>query len=247
MKFLIFSLVLTFIISVSAVTPVEFEERNEHFHDFIGNIINSTINNILKNFTDPTLIPDISLSFNETGSLEGGLNASDITLSGIKKLVATNITTNLGKLSLNMTIKLPKVTVSFDYWLDVLLGDLLPLYGKGLNNIQISGINLDIGGKLNVTKGVKVQLSSVLLTLSSATFNLNGLLNNAEFSALVNTALNDNFVPIVNNNNRLLSSILASIIEGIINGATGGNFKEVDSYNYNDLNNENFADIIDLF
>ncbi|XP_072383937.1 uncharacterized protein [Diabrotica undecimpunctata] len=196
----------------------EYEDQNVALQGMFEDILNGTINGILGKMTDPLVLNNTNLVFNEEGTLEGVANLSDFKLFGIKSLVATYIKIT-GMSKLNMTVKIPDISVNFKYNLDVLLLDLIPLYGKGVNNIEIESIDLNITGGIDLSSGIKVKDISVLIDLGNAVFNLNGLLNNPEFSALVNTALNDNFCDFVDKNNELLSQILGQIFEEIINSA----------------------------
>ncbi|XP_028127909.1 uncharacterized protein LOC114324301 [Diabrotica virgifera virgifera] len=217
MKVLIVCFALVFGLTNANVIS-EYENENVALQGIFEDILNGTINGILGKMTEPLVMNDTNLVFKEEGTLEGVANISNFKLSGLKSLVATYIKIT-GASKLNMTVKLPSVSVNFKYNLDVLLLDLIPLYGKGVNNIEIDTISLNITGGINLSNGIKVNGIGVLLDLGTAVFNLNGLLNNPEFSALVNTALNDNFCDFVDKNAELLSKILGQIFEQIINNA----------------------------
>ncbi|CAH1104683.1 unnamed protein product [Psylliodes chrysocephalus] len=221
MKVLIISLAIACFAAITALPAVELEQ-NEQFHDIITNIINGTLNKIIKNLSDPMTIKDMNLSFNKPGMISGGLKASDIQISGIKSLIATVLKIDFKTHTIVITLQvIDSIFAKLNYMIDLLVADLVPLYGEGLGSIDFTGLQLDIAGGISTKSLTNITVSDlqVLVTLKTATFNLNGLLNNPEFSALVNTALNDNFVTLVNENNKLLSSILGPIVTGIINGA----------------------------
>lgn len=54
-------------------------------------------------------------------------------------------------------------------------------------------------------------------------FNLNGILDNPEFSALLNNVLNDNLCPFLNSNAEVVSKIISPIAEVIINNILAAN------------------------
>lgn len=55
---------------------------------------------------------------------------------------------------------------------------------------------------------------------------MHGLLNNEDFSALVNTALNDNVAKFINDNAEVLSNIISTIAQTVIDAILGSALRE---------------------
>ncbi|XP_060522340.1 uncharacterized protein LOC132699566 [Cylas formicarius] len=182
--------------------------------------INSTINGLLANLSDPFEIEDLSATF-DSELLTGSFGINDLTLLGVKKIAASKIDVNLLGLALNMTISVPKLILNSKYNADLALADLLPLYGDGRASVTLEGFDIIVGGKLNITGGLGLSNVSILTTLDDANFDLHGMLNNEEFSLLVSEALNDNFVDFLNENEQVIGGYLSAIAQAAINGILG--------------------------
>ncbi|CAG9854929.1 unnamed protein product [Phyllotreta striolata] len=217
MKLLLVSAAVAFFALTSCLPTDELEEYDS-YRGIIGDIINDTINNALKNMSDPTEVKDMNLVLDKM--VNGRLNISGTTISGIKSIVASVIDVDIGAQTLNMSIEMTK-TLSFktNYDMDLVVADVVPLYGKGPLSVDFTGAKLSILGKLDIQSlsNITVAEVDVLFLLDSANFDIQGLLNNPELSMLVNEALNDNLVSFIDQNNHLLSNIIGPIIKDIIN------------------------------
>nr|CAH7768130.1 unnamed protein product [Callosobruchus chinensis] len=90
--------------------------------------------------------------------------------------------------------------------------DLVPLYGSGNINVVIRDLSIAIRVPTSLDN---FKNATFLFNIGSSVFNTQGILNNPEFSALLNTALNDNFAIFVNHNNKVISKLIVLIIQKI--------------------------------
>ncbi|XP_056638098.1 uncharacterized protein LOC130446075 [Diorhabda sublineata] len=221
MKFLIITFALAGAIAAIPSLDLRTGDENVELGSVITDLINKTINSLIENLDEPLVLDDINVDENSEG-LSGTIDVTNIKISGLKSLVATYIDVNLISKIMNITIHIPDINLQFAANVDVVLAELIPLYGAGKNSIDLSEIELTITGLIDIhdLKHIKVQDVGVLIHLDSATFNLNGLLNNVEFTALINTMLTDNVAAFINDNDALLSKVLGQIIEDIVNQNT---------------------------
>ncbi|KAG5863399.1 hypothetical protein JTB14_018057, partial [Gonioctena quinquepunctata] len=140
----------------------------------------------------------------------GGANLTKFRISGLSGLVASSINANIFTKSVNITVIIPDLLVTFNYWLDLVVGELIPLYGSGPNSLSFGDIELQVAGKLDNNN--KLVNKTGVLSIGSGTFNFNGLINNTEFTSLVNTVLNDNFCDFVDDYSALISEILGVLL-----------------------------------
>ncbi|XP_023021884.2 uncharacterized protein [Leptinotarsa decemlineata] len=194
-------------------------EEDKKLRDIFSDMLNNTINGIVQSMSDPLKIKDISIKFKDSELLSGGANVTKVSLLGISSLVAPFIKVDILGLKLSMEILLTDILLAFDYWLDILIADVLPFYGSGTNTVTLDNISLNVTGRVNMTGGMHVQNLTVGLQIEKANFNLNGLIDNPEFNSLLNTILNDNFCDFIRNSSELISSLLSSIVENVINSA----------------------------
>ncbi|XP_028127910.1 uncharacterized protein LOC114324303 [Diabrotica virgifera virgifera] len=193
-------------------------ETEEQLRDFIGDIINSTLNGAISKMSDPMTIADIHMDQNSE-ALAGTIDIKDIAISGIHKIVSTAVSTNLITQQLNISVLVPDLTINFGAAVNVVVLELVPLYGSGKQNINIGDVKLSINAVADLSKIPKIQVSKVdvVLNVGSITFNLNGLLDNPEFTALVNTLLNDNVAKFIDEHGNFLMPIIDDAIKTLIN------------------------------
>lgn len=228
MKLTIFVLFSVLSFSIAFKLPAGIEDTNDDFDEFdqldeiklkgiIENIVNSTLSKVIASLPDPLQIKALPIEF-PGGLISGKANVSDLNLIGLRNIVITTINLNLVKLHLDMNILVKEINVNTKYFIDMVLAELVPFYGAGKANINFGNFNLKVSGKANIN-GLSIFLSnvSVGLNLESATFDIHGLLNNEEFSILVNTILNDNVARFINEYSDLISSIISPIVESVIN------------------------------
>ncbi|XP_057653405.1 uncharacterized protein LOC130892197 [Diorhabda carinulata] len=221
MKFLIITFAIAGAFAAIPSLDLRTGDENVELGSVITDLINKTINSLIENLDEPLVLDDINVDENSEG-LSGTIDVTNIKISGLKSLVATYIDVNLISKIMNITIHIPDINLQFAANVDVVLAELIPLYGAGKNSIDLSEIELTITGLIDIhdLKHIKVQDVGVLIHLDSATFNFNGLLNNVEFTALINTMLTDNVAAFINDNDALLSKVLGQIIEDIVNQNT---------------------------
>ncbi|XP_072395110.1 uncharacterized protein [Diabrotica undecimpunctata] len=193
-------------------------ETEEQLRDFIGDIINGTLNGAIAKMADPLPIPDIHMDQN-TEVLSGTIDLKDITVSGVHKIVSTAVSTNLITQQLNISVKIPDLTLNFAADVNVVVLELVPLYGSGKQNINIGDVEISINAVADLSKIPKISVSKVdvVLVVGSVTFNLNGLLDNPEFTALVNTLLNDNVAKFIDEHGAFLTPIIDELVKDLIN------------------------------
>nr|CAI5822423.1 unnamed protein product [Callosobruchus analis] len=115
----------------------------------------------------------------------------------------------------DITLNVHNFIGNFEYTMDALAMDLVPLYGSGNINMVIRDLSIAIRVPSSLDK---FKNATFLFNVGSTVFNTHGILNNPEFSALLNTALNDNFSIFVNHNNKVISKLIVLIIEKIYGG-----------------------------
>ncbi|XP_074025462.1 uncharacterized protein isoform X1 [Leptinotarsa decemlineata] len=208
------------VLGVSAMVPEDYRDtyQNQKYGDFIGDIINGTMNKILRNISDSVHLPPIAVVFKNNSLISGGLNVTNFKIDGLPNIVASVISYNIFNSKLNMTILVPDIDIGFGYWADIGIGELIPLYGAGRNNIYSKLITINVNGcaKL-VSGGLTFSDIRVILHFGEMTFNLNGLLNNSELSALVSSILTDNVQNFVNNDQELITDLISPIVEIVMN------------------------------
>ncbi|XP_050307540.1 uncharacterized protein LOC126744225 [Anthonomus grandis grandis] len=225
------------LVTLGVVSAGNIEEYGEpKLEGIIDGLINTTINNILANLTDPIAISNLSLSFDQD-LLSGSTNISKFQLYGIKKLVATNISVSVLSLAMNATIEVPQILLNTKYYADIVAAQLVPLYGDGSISATIDDIVIQVGGKVNMTGGLSLSNVTVAFTLGDATFSLTGLLNNPDLSSLISQVLNDNVVSFINDNVEVLSKIISPIAQQLINvilngGSSSALEEELRAYHY---------------
>ncbi|XP_018561346.1 uncharacterized protein LOC108903601 [Anoplophora glabripennis] len=186
--------------------------------DMIGDFINKTINSNLANLTEPVTIDSLHIDFDseESDTLSGALNVTDAHIIGIKNLVAKQISVNLTSMDVDLELEINKLIVNLDYWADMVLLKLLPLYGSGKMNIVLEDFDVTVAGHADITDGISLDNVTIGIGLSAATFDLHGLIDNTEFSSLISAALNDNFVTFVNEHRQVVTNLISPIVENIL-------------------------------
>ncbi|XP_074025463.1 uncharacterized protein isoform X2 [Leptinotarsa decemlineata] len=144
------------VLGVSAMVPEDYRDtyQNQKYGDFIGDIINGTMNKILRNISDSVHLPPIAVVFKNNS--------------------------------------------------------LISIYSK-LITINVNGCAKLVSGGLTFSD------IRVILHFGEMTFNLNGLLNNSELSALVSSILTDNVQNFVNNDQELITDLISPIVEIVMN------------------------------
>ncbi|VEN53965.1 unnamed protein product [Callosobruchus maculatus] len=115
----------------------------------------------------------------------------------------------------DITLNVRNAIGNFDYTMDALAMDLVPLYGSGNINVVYKDLSVAIRVPTSLDN---FKNATFLFNIGTSVFNTRGILNNPEFSALLNTALNDNFAIFVNHNNKVISKLIVFIIQKIYGG-----------------------------
>ncbi|XP_018561304.1 uncharacterized protein LOC108903564 [Anoplophora glabripennis] len=185
----------------------------------IENTINTTLNRFKANLTDPISIASRSFNFGEEEALSGGFNVSSLKIGGVKDFVAEEIEVNMELHKIYMKIALCDLSVNFKYWADMLLLNLVPLYGQGRMGINFDEVEVEVQAASNTDEeeNIKIKDVALLFSLTETTFDLKGLINNSEYSALISNVVTDNFVNFVNHNAEMISQTISPIVETIIN------------------------------
>ncbi|KAL1513205.1 hypothetical protein ABEB36_002643 [Hypothenemus hampei] len=189
--------------------------------DFISDLINETIVELLKNISDPISIDNLNLTFTNE-SFNGFLNISKFNLLGIKNLVATNLTVQ-NLLTLDVVMQIPSIQLNTHYDMDLEVLKLIPLYGDGTLSVTLDSLNLHIAATLVNIVPITLDNLTVGFTMTNAEFFISNLLNNTDFSTLVNDVLNKNVVNFINSNQDLISNVLGPILQDIVNSIFNGN------------------------
>nr|XP_023021883.1 uncharacterized protein LOC111510215 [Leptinotarsa decemlineata] len=136
------------VLGVSAMVPEDYRDtyQNQKYGDFIGDIINGTMNKILRNISDSVHLPSIAVVFKNNSLISGGLNVTNFKIDGLPNIVASEISYNIFNSKLNMTILVPDIDIGFGYWADIGIGELIPFYGAGRNNIYSKLITINVNG-----------------------------------------------------------------------------------------------------
>ncbi|ERL88786.1 hypothetical protein D910_06168 [Dendroctonus ponderosae] len=193
----------------------------------VDNLVNETITKLVAEIPEPinltsglavTLDNDvISTKWVKTACFRGSANVSDLVLSGLASLVASNITTTLLPTTLNATLQIPKLSLNTKYNADLLIASLVPAYGHGRVGVSLEDIELMVAGGLNITDGISLSNVTIAITLGEAVFDLHGLLDNDEFSALVSEVLTDNVAEFLTEYKDAISDLISPIAGEIIN------------------------------
>ncbi|XP_019869805.2 uncharacterized protein LOC109598355 [Aethina tumida] len=207
------------------------------------NLINSTITKITSALPEIVSISKLPIAFPDEGAITGYCNISNLQITGIKNLVASYIKVEVFSMRLNMTLDLPDININLAYDADSTLANLIPLYGAGKMNIDLENIRLTIAGGVNFTGGIALKDINVGLTLGDAVFNLHGLIDNEDFSAIISSVLTDNVAPFINDNASIISNIISPLIQTIINSilkpsSIQNQFIEAEQLYLTDLNKE---------
>lgn len=210
---------------VYTAAPVVNELGEEELGGFIDALINKTINSLLASLNETIAVDYEGLNFTDP-NLSGEAEISELKLTGLKELVATQLDVTVATLALNATIVIPEIQLSTKYDANVLLAQLVPLYGKGRIGVTLDDIELHLGGKVSISP-LEISNVSITVTLSDAVFDLHGLLNNEDFSTLVSQVLNDNVVPFLNDYKEVIGNIISPIAQQIINSLFGAKSMEV--------------------
>nr|CAH7768129.1 unnamed protein product [Callosobruchus chinensis] len=205
---------LLFFCGITAALAVPFIENVEEagLEDPVADLINKTLNAIIQNISDPLTPNDIHIKFSHSGILTGFLNSSEILVNGLSKAYASVITVDEKKKLADITLNVHNLIGNFEYTVDALAMDLVPLYGSGNINVVIRDLSIAIRVPTSLDN---FKNATFLFNIGSSVFNTQGILNNPEFSALLNTALNDNFAIFVNHNNKVISKLIVLIIQKI--------------------------------
>ncbi|XP_066260658.1 uncharacterized protein [Euwallacea similis] len=212
------------VLSVGLVSAVPSEVNDERLEGMFDDLVNDTINTILAKVNDPLEIPDLPLNFNSS-FLNGYANITNFKLEGLRSIVATYINVQVLTMALNTTIDVPSIKLTTNYKLNVVIGEIIPFYGNGSISVTIHNIETLVAGRANITAGLSLSNVTVAFTLGDATFDLHGVLNNEELSLLIADVLNDVVVNFINDHVELISNIISSIAEELINSILNGGGK----------------------
>ncbi|ENN77148.1 hypothetical protein YQE_06287, partial [Dendroctonus ponderosae] len=183
----------------------------------VDNLVNETITKLVAEIPEPiNLTSGLAVTL-DNDVISGSANVSDLVLSGLASLVASNITTTLLPTTLNATLQIPKLSLNTKYNADLLIASLVPAYGHGRVGVSLEDIELMVAGGLNITDGISLSNVTIAITLGEAVFDLHGLLDNDEFSALVSEVLTDNVAEFLTEYKDAISDLISPIAGEIIN------------------------------
>ncbi|XP_030758422.1 uncharacterized protein LOC115884081 [Sitophilus oryzae] len=204
---------------------IEQYEDSDRLGGVIEALINATLNTILGRVSDPIYIESLNVNLS-ADALNGNISISKLNLYGIKDLVATYIKSDIFNLQTSMTLINPEITLEAEYDINVLLASLVPFYGAGKISTTIANTNVSFAGKANISNGLSFSNVTIGFTVDDAKFSVTGVLNNDELSALITEALNDNVASFINTYEDVISSLISSAAEEIINNIINGNSTE---------------------
>ncbi|KAG5863397.1 hypothetical protein JTB14_018055 [Gonioctena quinquepunctata] len=135
MKKPVLSLLCFLAVSVNSHALKEYNDLHyRNYGNFIEDIIKDAVNSILNAIADPLTIPEISSDFGNNESLSGAFNVTNARLDGARGIAITHLKCDpFGKGSINITINVGDINLNFKYWANIVVGDLIPLYGAGRN------------------------------------------------------------------------------------------------------------------
>ncbi|CAG9823614.1 unnamed protein product [Phaedon cochleariae] len=219
-----FSLCLI-VFSVTSIQSEKYEvSKNVEVRGFIEDIINSTLTKIIASIPDPIRIPFIGDDFGNStyannSLISGKFNVSNLGIYGLSTTEVSAISFNLFTQSLNLTLKFSDISTHFKYWTDLVLLELVPLYGSGTNTITMEELQLFIHAKATLGQNLGLSISnvSVILNLGDLLFDINGLIDDGIFSALVDIVLNDNVQEFVNGHQEFITRVFSPIVQAVLN------------------------------
>ncbi|RZC39873.1 uncharacterized protein BDFB_009073, partial [Asbolus verrucosus] len=192
-------------------------------------MINQTIEGLRQNIPDPLLISNLSINLPEGGVLVGDANVSNLELTGLQGFQVPYLNLAMIGMRLNFTFVFPLINVNTDYWADVLLAELIPVYGNGRANVHLTDIEIQGSAQAQLGDVIAVKNLRIQLYLGTATFDVHGLLDNEDFSTIVNEMLTDMVASFIDNHQKFISDTFSPIIEELINGILNDDLKAVDS------------------
>ncbi|KAJ8982507.1 hypothetical protein NQ317_018547 [Molorchus minor] len=157
---------------------------------------------------------DIELAFL---CFSGTANVTKLIVHGLKDFSTTEIDVQVFKQQVNVKIIVPEISLQFKYWANMTVLDLMPLYGHGIMMMDFENIEISVHGGASLTEGPIINNIVLFVAVNDATFHLDGMLNNPEYSALISSILNDNFARFVNENTALISKTISPIVQDVIN------------------------------
>ncbi|KAG5873857.1 hypothetical protein JTB14_025474, partial [Gonioctena quinquepunctata] len=83
--------------------------------------------------------------------------------------------------------------------------------------IHLDDAKISLEGFLSMKGGLKFSNLVVVLTVGDITFDLNGLLDNTEFSVLASVVLTDTVPDFINTNHQVITDIISPIVEQVLN------------------------------
>ncbi|CAH1369436.1 unnamed protein product [Tenebrio molitor] len=181
-------------------------------------LINSTIEGIRADIPDPLLIDNLTITIpEEITFLTGTADLSNFELTGLTGFQVPYLNLAPIGMILNFTFVLPSINLNTDYWGDLLVADLIPLYGDGKANIHIVDAVIEGSAQAELSDGLGVKNLRIQLTVGSATFDIHGALDDEDFSAILSEVLNDVVASFIDNHQDVISDLISPIVEELIN------------------------------
>ncbi|CAG9766518.1 unnamed protein product [Ceutorhynchus assimilis] len=203
-------------------------------------IVKKIIINLVASLPKTIEVPHLPISLNETKLITGSVDIANLTLSGLKELVATKIKVNILTLALQATLEVPKISFFTNYDADVSVLGKIPVFGNGNISANIDKMLLNIGGKAKFTSGLSLSNVTVSFTLGNTTkFSVIGLLDDDKLSTLLTESLNDDLVSFLNDNETLISNVISPIAGELINAILNRKKQEsLADFNFEELLDE---------
>ncbi|RZC38240.1 JHBP domain containing protein, partial [Asbolus verrucosus] len=183
----------------------------------IEDLINATLEDLRPNIPDPLIIDDFEINLPD-GEIVGYANVSNFELTGLQGFHVSALTFDFNNnLGVNFTVDFGLLNLNSDYWADIVIAQLIPLYGEGNANVHINNLVIEGFGHGNLTGGISVSNLRVLVHVETAIFDIHGLIYNEDFSQIVSEVLTDAVAKFLNEHTKFVSDIISPILETIIN------------------------------
>ncbi|XP_060519903.1 uncharacterized protein LOC132698067 isoform X2 [Cylas formicarius] len=190
----------------------------------LDGVVNATLNTIIGNLPDPLSFADIVIN-SDSDILSGYINITKVEVDGLKEIYAPLVDAGLS-LAVNLTLVLPKVTLDVEFDADSTFVKLLHFWGQH-SSVSFTLVNAQVWiyGQADISNGLSIKDATIgFLNIDKLQFQFSNILNDDEFSDLLNDLLGKDFSDLFNDNVEYISRILTDIFK-IISG--GGSSTEV--------------------
>ncbi|KAJ3644028.1 hypothetical protein Zmor_026704 [Zophobas morio] len=197
-------------------------DSNKDPYAFEG-LINETIEGIRDDLPEPIVIENLTITVPEDiDILTGSADLSNLEISGVKAFQVPALSFTLVGMRLNFTFVLPSLNINTDYWGDLVLLDLVPIYGDGKANIHLEDLEIVGSAQASLSGGISVSGLRIQVYLGASTFDIHGALDNEDFSAILSELLNDAVTSLIDNHQEAISNIVSPIVEELLNAILAG-------------------------